>query len=78
MGYVGICASAQYALAAIARGARIRSFVSIAGWYHDAGSVASFYGGADGARMRIGRAREALQAWVKSGDVDHGAGLPAR
>jgi uncharacterized protein len=69
VGHVGICASAQYALAAIARGARIRSFVSIAGWYHDAESVASFYGGADGARMRIGRAREALETWAKSGDV---------
>ena len=69
VGHVGICASAQYALAAIARGARIRSFVSIAGWYHDAESVASFYGGAEGARMRIGRAREALESWAKSGDV---------
>ena len=69
VGYVGICASAQYALAAIARGARIRSFVSIAGWYHDAASVASFYGGAEGARLRIGRAREALETWAKSGEV---------
>jgi len=69
VGHVGICASAQYALAAIARCARIRSFVSIAGWYHDATSVASFYGGADGARMRIARAREALDTWAKSGDV---------
>ena len=42
VGYVGICASAQYALAAIARGARIRSFVSIAGWYGDAESMATF------------------------------------
>jgi fermentation-respiration switch protein FrsA (DUF1100 family) len=69
VGHVGICASAQYALAAIARGARIRSFVSIAGWYHDAESVASFYGGVDGARLRIGRAREALESWAKSGEV---------
>ena len=69
VGHVGICASAQYALAAIARGARIRSFVSIAGWYHDAESVASFYGGVEGARLRIGRAREALETWTKSGDV---------
>ena len=69
VGHVGICASAQYALAAIARGARIRSFVSIAGWYHDAASVASFYGGAEGARLRIGRAREALDTWTKSGEV---------
>jgi fermentation-respiration switch protein FrsA (DUF1100 family) len=69
IGYVGICASAQYALAAIARGARIRSFVSIAGWYHEASSVASFYGGADGARLRIGRAREAVETWARSGEV---------
>lgn len=69
VGHVGICASAQYALAAIARGARIRSFVSIAGWYHDAESVAPFYGGADGVKVRLGRAREALERWAKSGDV---------
>ena len=69
VGQVGICASAQYALAAIARGARIRSFVSIAGWYHDASSVASFYGGADGTRLRIGRAAAALEAWATSGEV---------
>src|SRR4030095_7261257 len=69
VGHVGICASAQYALAAIARGARIRSFVSGAGWYHDAESVSSFYGGLEGARLRIGRAREALETWAKSGEV---------
>jgi fermentation-respiration switch protein FrsA (DUF1100 family) len=69
VGHVGICASAQYALAAIARGARIRSFVSIAGWYHDAASVASFYGGVQGATLRIGRARDALEIWGKTGEV---------
>ena len=69
VGHVGICATAQYTLAAIARGARIRSFASIAGWYHDAESVATFYGGVEGARLRIGRAREALETWAKSGDV---------
>ena len=69
VGHVGICASAQYTLAAIARGARIRSFASIAGWYHDAESVTAFYGGTDGARLRIGRAREALEIWATSGDV---------
>jgi uncharacterized protein len=69
VGYVGICASAQYALAAIARGARIRSFASIAGWYHDATSVASFYGGAEGTAVRLGRARKALETWAKSGDA---------
>src|SRR5262245_44559211 len=69
VGHVGICASAQYGLAAIVRGAKIRSFASIAGWYHDAKSVASFYGGVEGAKVRLGRARDALEAWAKSGDV---------
>ena len=69
VGHVGICASAQYALAAIARGARICSFASIAGWYHDAKSVASFYGGEEGTRLRLGRASAALETWAKSGEV---------
>jgi fermentation-respiration switch protein FrsA (DUF1100 family) len=69
VGHLGICASAQYALAAIARGARIRSFASVAGWYHDAVSVAPFYGGAEGTKLRIARAREAFDIWTTSGDV---------
>jgi fermentation-respiration switch protein FrsA (DUF1100 family) len=69
VGHVGICASAQYALAAIARGARIRSFASIAGWYHNATSVAPFYGGAEGTALRLNRARQALETWATSGEV---------
>ena len=69
VGHVGICASAQYALAAIARGARIRSFASVAGWYHDAASVAAFYGGASGVADRLERARRALDAHSTSGAV---------
>jgi uncharacterized protein len=69
VGHVGICASAQYALAAVARGARIRSFASIAGWYHDAVSVAPFYGGAEGAALRLDRARQALEAWARTGEA---------
>jgi fermentation-respiration switch protein FrsA (DUF1100 family) len=69
VGHLGICASAQYALAAIGRGAKIRSFASIAGWYHDTGSVAPFYGGAEGLARRFDRARQALDAWSRSGEV---------
>src|SRR4029453_14419216 len=68
VGHVGICASAQYALAAIARGARIRSFMSFAGWYHDATSVAPFYGGAEGVKMRLDRARDAFPTWATSAE----------
>jgi dienelactone hydrolase len=69
VGHVGICASAQYALAAIARGAKIRSFASIAGWYHDAESVAPFYGGREGTALRLDRARQALETWARTGEV---------
>jgi uncharacterized protein len=58
---LGICASAQYTLAALARGLRVRSFASVAGWYHDPDSIAPFYGGAEGVALRLSRARAALQ-----------------
>jgi pimeloyl-ACP methyl ester carboxylesterase len=61
IGYVAICASAMYASAAIELGAPIRSLACIAGWLHDAASVADFYGGAAGVAMRIRRAQEALR-----------------
>jgi hypothetical protein len=69
VGYLAVCASAQYALAAIAGGAPITSFVSVAGWYHDTASVAPFYGGAEGVDLRIGRAREAFDAFLRTGEV---------
>ena len=67
VGYLAICASAQYALAAIASGAPIASFVSVAGWFHDAPSIAPFYGGAEGVKLRLHRARQALDAYTSSG-----------
>jgi uncharacterized protein len=65
-GHLAVCASAQYALAAIARGAPISSFASVAGWYHDAASVAAFYGGASGTAMRLERAKRAMEAYATS------------
>lgn len=61
LGYVGVCASAQYALAAIGSGAPVTSFASVAGWFHDTESVAPFYGGPDGVRLRLDRAALALE-----------------
>lgn len=68
-GHVGICTSAQYALAAIARGARIRSFASVAGWYHDTQSVAGFYGEASGVAQRLERAGRAIDTFSKDRTV---------
>ena len=69
IGVVAICASAQYTLRALAEGAPIRSFASVAGWYHDPASVAPFYGGGEGTSLRLGRAREAMERYARSGEV---------
>ncbi|PRX49135.1 hypothetical protein B0I33_103168 [Prauserella shujinwangii] len=69
VGYLGVCASAQYALAAIAAGAPITSFASVAGWFHDPATVAPFYGGIDGVRARLDRARDAVARYRASGEV---------
>jgi hypothetical protein len=69
VGYLAVCASAQYALAAIAEGAPITSFASIAGWYHDTESVAPFYGGAEGVALRVARASEAFDTYLRTGEV---------
>lgn len=67
VGHLAICASAQYTLAALARGAGIRSFASVAGWFHDAASVAPFYGGAEGVAQRLTWARQATESFARDG-----------
>lgn len=67
--YLGVCASAQYALRALAEGAPIRSFASVAGWFHDPASVAPFYAGPEGVRLRLDRATTALARYRKDGEL---------
>lgn len=69
IGCVAICASAQYALAALAQGVPIRSFASVAGWFHDPPSVAPFYGGEPGVVSRLERARDALAVYARTREV---------
>jgi hypothetical protein len=69
IGYVGVCASAQYALAAIAQGARIGAFASVAGWFHDTASVAPFYGGPPGVAARLRRAGTATEHYLRTGEL---------
>jgi fermentation-respiration switch protein FrsA (DUF1100 family) len=69
VGYLAVCASAQYALRAAAGSARIASLVTVAGWFHDAASVAPFYGGEAGVSRRLERAREALAEHRRSGKL---------
>jgi uncharacterized protein len=65
IGHVAVCASAQYAQHAIALGARIAAFASVAGWYHDAETIAPFYGGTEGVERRIGFAKQDVVAFLR-------------
>jgi len=69
VGFVGVCASAQYGLRALAEGARFHSYASIAGWFHDADSVAPFYGGSAGVARRLQRAAAALDHFVQRAEL---------
>jgi len=69
LGYLGVCASAQYALRAIAEGAPITSLAGVAGWFHDAATLAPFYGGAQGVATRLDRAHQALLTYQRTGEV---------
>ena len=68
--HLAICASAQYGLAALARGSRVGRFISVAGWYHDTTSVAAFYGGLAGVARRLELARAALERYRATGHVE--------
>ena len=85
IGQLAVCASAQYAVAALARGARISSLVSVAGWFHDLPSVTPVYGGPEGVALRFDRAAAALDRYLDTGEVvtvpaygpgDDRAGMP--
>jgi fermentation-respiration switch protein FrsA (DUF1100 family) len=69
VGYLAVCASAQYALRAAAGSSRIASLVTVAGWFHDATSVAPFYGGDAGVSRRLDRANDALAEYRRSGKL---------
>jgi fermentation-respiration switch protein FrsA (DUF1100 family) len=70
LSHLAICASAQYGLAALARGSRVNRFISVAGWYHDTASVAAFYGGLAGVAQRIELAHAALERYRATGQVE--------
>lgn len=70
LAHLAVCASAQYGVAAIARGSRVSRFLSVAGWFHDTASVAGFYGGEAGVAERMKVAAEALRIYRQRGAVD--------
>jgi fermentation-respiration switch protein FrsA (DUF1100 family) len=70
VGGLAVCASAQYMLGAVARGARIRAVASVAGWFHDTNALAGFYGGDAGIARRRKEAGAAAQKYLATGEVE--------
>lgn len=66
---LAVCASAQYAVAAAARGVPMAALAGVAGWFHDLETVTPLYGGPDGVRDRLARADSALQRYLDDGEV---------
>jgi fermentation-respiration switch protein FrsA (DUF1100 family) len=69
IGALAVCASAQYTMQALANGTPIRSFASVAGWYHDPAAIAPFYGGEPGVRLRLTRAHEATERYLRTREL---------
>ncbi len=69
VGHLAVCASAQYTLQAMRRGAPIAALAAVAGWFHDTATVAPFYGGDSGVRERLARATEALAGYRAGGQL---------
>jgi len=69
-GVVAVCASAQYTLGALRRGLPIAWFAAVAGWFHDAASVAPFYGGEDGVREKLQQASAAARRYTETGELN--------
>lgn len=68
-GVLAVCASAGYAAQAINEGAPLKSYVAVAGWFHDKTSVGAIYGGEQGVAARIKAGQDAREVFEKTGEV---------
>jgi len=70
VGHLAVCASAQYALSALAEGAPVDALVCVAGWFHDPQTVAALYGGDDGVTARLSRGQAAAERYLVDGVLE--------
>lgn len=68
---LGICASAGYMAVAAAEDSRIRSFVAIAPWIHDAAIVNAVYGGEAAVQQKIAEAKTARIQFEQTGEMTY-------
>jgi fermentation-respiration switch protein FrsA (DUF1100 family) len=66
IGGLAICASAGYMADAVAQDSRIKSYVAVAPWIHDAALVAQMYGGKEGVTERLQDAAHARSEYNRT------------
>jgi hypothetical protein len=70
IGGLGVCASAGYMAQAIADGAELNSFVTVAAWLHDSESLQKVFG-EEGVRRKMEAGMAALQKYEQTGQVQY-------
>jgi hypothetical protein len=68
---LGICASAGYMAVATSEDSRIKSFIAVAPWIHDAQIVNTMYGGAAAVKQKIATAKAAETKFEQTGKADY-------
>jgi uncharacterized protein len=72
---LGVCASAGYLAVAAAEDARIKSYVGVAPWLHNAEIVKALYGGEEAVAKRIVDSKAAQKVYVESKKVQYIPGI---
>jgi hypothetical protein len=68
---LGICASAGYMAVATARDSRIKSFIAVAPWIHDATIVNTIYGGEEVVKAKIESSQAARAKFEQTGKAEY-------
>lgn len=68
---LGICASAGYMAVATARDSRIKSFIAVAPWIHDATIVNTIYGGEEVVQAKIESSQAARAKFEQTGKAEY-------
>ncbi|HLL83925.1 MAG TPA: alpha/beta hydrolase [Longimicrobium sp.] len=71
VGGLAVCASAGYMAHAVAAGAPLRAWATVAAWMHDPSTVGLFYGGDGGVERRVALGRAAREKWERTGVADY-------
>jgi fermentation-respiration switch protein FrsA (DUF1100 family) len=71
VGALSICASAGYMAIAAAEDSRIKSYVGVAPWLHNAEIVKAIYGGEEGVKTRVAQAQAARKQYQQNGMVEY-------